>query len=277
MSDSNKNIKLSYYDENNLIDLFKNTIQIICKNNRLRNFTKNSMAKSVLYDENYVFNYIKEDGNIDILIDEDSTLNVAKKYIKHGKVTVLNFANPIYPGGGVKYGAIAQEESLCRSTNLYPCISQVEFYNGFYLYHKKLHNALYSNKIIFSPDIVILKSDEIVPSYLEENKWVKIDVITCSAPYYPKCYNISELTLSKVFIERITRIIEVANYNNAKVLILGAFGCGAFSNPPHIVAKAFSDAIKIIKPQQKIVFAITSSKYNDDNNLEIFKKHLELK
>ena len=34
------------------------------------------------------------------------------------EVLVLNFANPVNPGGGVRRGARAQEEDLCRTSSL---------------------------------------------------------------------------------------------------------------------------------------------------------------
>ncbi len=34
------------------------------------------------------------------------------------RVLVLNFANPVNPGGGVRRGARAQEEDLCRKSSL---------------------------------------------------------------------------------------------------------------------------------------------------------------
>ena len=42
--------------------------------------------------------------------------------------------------------------------------------------------------------------------------------------------------LDYVLVERVFR---VAAANGAEVLILGAFGCGAFCNPPAVVARAF--------------------------------------
>ena len=40
-------------------------------------------------------------------------------------------------------------------------------------------------------------------------------------------------------MKRITRIFQVAIANGTEILVLGAFGCGAFCNPPMIVARAF--------------------------------------
>ena len=43
---------------------------------------------------------------------------------------------------------------------------------------------------------------------------------------------------------KIKNIFEVATDNGVEVLILGAFGCGAFKNDPYIVAKAFKENIE---------------------------------
>ena len=55
-----------------------------------------------------------------ICINEDSfsvAIEVKKRHPTE-KVLVLNFANPIYPGGGVRKGKRAQEGNLCCKSSL---------------------------------------------------------------------------------------------------------------------------------------------------------------
>ncbi len=49
--------------------------------------------------------------------------------------------------------------------------------------------------------------------------------------------------LYHIFDSRIRNIPESAIEHEAEALVLGAFGCGAFHNPPEIVSKAFRNIL----------------------------------
>lgn len=50
-------------------------------------------------------------------------LSVARRLVAANRdVAALNIASAKNPGGGFEHGALAQEESLCRSSSLYHCI-----------------------------------------------------------------------------------------------------------------------------------------------------------
>ena len=55
--------------------------------------------------------------------------------------------------------------------------------------------------------------------------------------------------------QRIRFVLDVAEYNNVDTLILGAFGCGVFSQYPRDVATIFNEELKTHN-FNKICFAI---------------------
>ncbi len=96
-------------------------------------------------------------------------------------VCVLNFASATNPGGGVKNGSAAQEESLCRCSTLYPTLKTRVLWDSFYSYHRQAESVLYSDACIYTPDIIVFKTDTEEPEMMEEKDWFKTDVITCAA------------------------------------------------------------------------------------------------
>lgn len=67
------------------------------------------------------------------------------------------------------------------------------------------------------------------------------------------------------------RIYEIAAYEENKVLIVGAFGCGAFRNPPELVAEAFRKVSEEYRHSfETLEFAIYCSSY-ETNNYQAFR------
>ena len=101
-------------------------------------------------------------------------------------------------------------------------------------------------------------------------EWFDVDIITCAAPNIYVGWNekldISDEVLFKIHEKRLRKIIDVAVLNMADVIILGAFGCGAFGNPPLVVASAANKVLKDYRFAFKsIEFAIYCSKSKTDN------------
>ena len=249
-----------------LIECFRDTMQMACSHT-LRKITENAIQNQKLYMENFQAKYRKYNTvYAEVFLEQDTSFAAAKKHLKNGKVAVLNFANPVNPGDGVVNGAMAQEECLCRSSNLYSCISNENVFNGFYGYHRSLNNYIYSDRLIYTKNVTVFKNDDTIPQLMPQEEWFKADVITCSAPYVAERKYMNEKILKELFKAKIKNIFESAIDNDVDVLILGAFGCGAFKNPPDIVANAFYEVIvenDYDKSFREIVFAIKSSNDND--------------
>jgi uncharacterized protein (TIGR02452 family) len=58
------------------------------------------------------------------------------------------------------------------------------------------------------------------------------------------------------------------------VAILGAFGCGAFKNPPEVVVAAMQNVVREYKNLfETIEFAVYCG--SDDTNYQVFKRYLD--
>src|SRR5205085_8535036 len=91
-------------------------------------------------------------------VTNETTLHAAKRMLDSGseKVIALNFASATKPGGSFINGAMAQEESLAYSSGLYPAINQMK---EMYEHNKSLHSGLYSDYMVYSPDIPVFRND----------------------------------------------------------------------------------------------------------------------
>ena len=178
------------------------------------------------------------------------------------KICLLNFANPIKPGGGYLNGRDSQEQCLCRQTLLYPTIDGNDMYT---VNRKNGSRPEASDIMIFSPNVLVIR----------DNNYNKIDPfkinIISSAAVDNRSGNIKNS--SEIMKNRIRRIIMTAASENNDILILGAFGCGVFKNDPNETAKNFYDVLvdEGFKSHfEKIIFPI----YNNPRLYHIFKSIL---
>ena len=254
-----------------LIDIFNDTKKQYETNNQLIIKCKNSIQnQKVFLETNQIENINKHifEKEAQIIVSPKRTLEAASNY--KSNVCILNFASSFNPGGGVKHGSSAQEECICRCSTLYYCLDSKQGWDNFYIPHRNKLGGLHNDDIIYTPDVTVFKSDELFPQMMEENKWYNVNVITCAAPDLYSCEEQNEEVnldkLKQIHIERLRRILDVALYNKNEVVILGAFGCGAFGNPPEIVALAAKEVLAdYLYAFKTIEFAIYCNKDYTEN------------
>lgn len=265
--------------------VFNDTLDFIKSNELLSSLTESSVNNTHIYLTHPCNDNPSVEGEFyftNVFITKNKTIDAALRLHEDypaRKIAVLNFASATNPGGGVLKGASAQEESICRCTTLYPCLNKAECYRDFYIPHRNAKDPLHNDDIIYSPDVIICKTDDGNFSRLPDDEFVKIDVITCAAPNLREnpqndfnqegtnsAVNISDEDLYKLHLKRARAILNIAVANDVEILVLGAFGCGAFRNNPKIVAKAYKDALKGYWNRfQEIEFAIFCRQFDSDN------------
>ena len=274
---------------NKNIEIFQNTMYMCNNDEDLKKWIEYSREHQKILLEDYQFPNLpkKSDEPCKIIVSRERSLQAAQKYVNKGLSTaVLNFASATNPGGGVSRGSSAQEECLCRCSTLYKNIATESAVTQFYQPHKRAKNALYNNDCIYTPGVMVFKSDTNEPKVLDKKDWYSVDIITCAAPNLREnpggsimnpnkgevaVSNISDEKLKQIHIERGRRILTIARMHMCPVVILGAFGCGAFKNPPKIVAEAYKELVEEFKYYfDTIEFAVYCPSYND-TNYRVFK------
>jgi uncharacterized protein (TIGR02452 family) len=154
---------------------------------------------------------------------------------KYQRIGVLNFASAKHPGGGFLGGARAQEESLARSSGLYPSLLRCSSY---YSFNRQVKTCLYSDWMIFSPDCPILRTDS--------GDWLDapflVSIITSPAPNAGAIHANEPRNVQKIpatLRERTSKLLALAAYQGCDALVLGAWGCGVFKTDPQLVASIF--------------------------------------
>lgn len=214
-----------------------------------------------------------------VIISKRRSFEAAWHYAGY-ETCVLNFASATTPGGGVLWGSTAQEECLCRCSTLYANLNTSENWRGFYEPHRKQNNPLYNDDCIYTPDVVVFKTDTRTPQLLDPEDWAMANVITCAAPNLRRDKDgrervtVSDSELEKIHIQRMRRILSIAAARDNDVVILGAYGCGAFKNPPEIVARAMRKVVEEYRFHFQIIeFAVYCSS-RDEQNYITFNKVL---
>ena len=172
-----------------------------------------------------------------------------------GDVVLLNFASAKNAGGGFLNGAKAQEEDLCRSSGLYLCqLEQPDYYAA----NRAEKSMLYTDHILYSPRVPFFRvsGDGLL------NECFYPSVITAPAPnagVFLQREPHGAAALAAALQRRADYVLAVAKHQAQKNLVLGAWGCGVFRNPPEQVAAAFAQSLR--QPEfadcfERIVFAI---------------------
>jgi len=228
---------------------------------------------------------------------------------------VLNMANANTPGGGYKTGAAAQEENLFRRTALFLCLDESQS-PILAAAQQSINSTLYplaELEGIYSPEVLVLRGEEkdgypyIDPestatglpavSFLTVAAYNRPELIELHpGSVWPGTEKQTEHTgtmplealtpeMAVKTMRKIALILEMALRHGHNAVVLSAFGCGAFGNPPRHIAALFWAVLynylhqpsskPYVECFERVVFAIiddSNARRRSSGNFEPFKQ-----
>ena len=203
---------------------------------------------------------------------------------------LLNLADLYTPGGLVEYGSGAQEENLCRRSNL--VVSLYQFSEMRVRQYPSLNLDVSEDQYpmderyggIYSGCVGFFRGPESEGYPLLDDPY-GISVISVAAIAGPRIGKDCMMPREEenLTLDKIRTIFRIGMDNGHDSLVLSAFGCGAFANPPAHIAKLFHQVME--EPEFKnafrlIAFAIldgyrTGLRHNPEGNLLPFQKEFD--
>lgn len=224
----------------------------------------------------------------DIQVANQDCLAYAKSLLEQDSaddLCVLNMASAKNPGGGVYGGAGAQEEYLFRCSDYYRFLFQYADPASFdcekvYGIPHNLHHSYPLKRNfggVYSHGVTIFRDTEANGYALLETPW-KVNFVAVAANNIRRYMN-GRTTIPDKFIPStlslIRTILRIAYNNGQRRLVLGAFGCGAFANPPGHMAQLFKQVFEEPEFQglfREIHFAIIEDHNSHGRNVNAFKE-----
>ena len=224
----------------------------------------------------------------EVRVENDDCVLVAKRLIDEGyNPAMLNLADLYTPGGLVEYGSGAQEENLCRRSNLILSLYQFsqarirQYPDLGLVQHADQYPMDERNGGVYSGLVTFFRGPESDGSLLEEKPY-NIPVISVAALSGPRIGSDGMMLPqeTEITLEKMRTIFRIGMANFHDSLVLSAMGCGAFANPPAHIAKLFHQVIEedeFKNAFRLIDFAIldgyrTGLRHNPDGNLLPFQR-----
>lgn len=206
-----------------------------------------------------------------IEVTDETSLSAAARHTAAGlRTLVLNFASPTVAGGGFLAGERAQEEYHCRSSALFAC----QLGGPMYAFHLQQGNALHTDAMIYSPDVPVFRDDD---HRMLETPF-KVAFVSAAACDARDVAPLDQAKIPGAMSARIVKVLAVAQANGHDTLVLGAWGCGNFSNDPALIADLFRQALDgpFKGAFRQVTFAIVDTT-SDQRCLNQFRLALSLK
>ena len=158
---------------------------------------------------------------------------------------VLDMASMSVPGGGWRKASAAQEENLHRRTNLMHCLEDPYHVNP----DRKWDYPIPQFGGLYIPNVTVFRGSE-AKGYPFLDIPRKVSIVASAALKMPPTETdphtgeeVLDRKLARDTLRKIEAILAIAAEHQHTSLVLSAYGCGAYMNPPGHIARLFKAAI----------------------------------
>ncbi|MDR0412933.1 MAG: TIGR02452 family protein [Dysgonamonadaceae bacterium] len=237
-------------------EIFRQTVQLFRLNEYefngelIKLDTAATAKETYFYKKPRLLNPVRSSHETKFSVVEADCIEMAESLKNAGyNVCMLNMASRQNPGGGVLGGAGAQEENIFRRSNLFQSLYQFADYAEEYGVKRDTKHSYPLDRNtggIYSKRVFIVRGSEKNGYCFLQNPF-GLSIVSVPAINRPQLekspdgkYYIAE-ELVEPAKEKIRTILRIGGEFNHDCLVLSAFGCGAFQNPPHHVARLFKE------------------------------------
>jgi len=233
----------------------------------------NSIRNTVKYDDVRELDHPKpeyKEPAIVSVVYEDSADTAFFMQQRGLNPVAINMASNRTPGGGWRNGAMAQEESLFYRSLYYLSLEDPWELNE----NSKNYYPIPAYGAIYTPDVFFFRSKQLDGfQILPYDQCAFISFLAVAAIRNPQLksdgtYRPADYRRMK---EKVRGIFKIALKHGHDSIVLGAFGCGAFHNPPEQVADIICEIIKEYRYNFREI-AIAILDYGQSKNFPIFQK-----
>jgi len=213
-----------------------------------------------------------------VQVVEQDCLEAAAELVQEGyTVGVLNMASSTSPGGGVTHGAGAQEEYLHRTSNYALWAAKLrsrdlkEGYAGDEPpYPMPTPYSVYATK-----NVSVFRGSEAQGYCLQ--KPFSVTMLACAAINSPQLIeealeggsNHARLCSADVRLTqlKLAAVLSAAAQEGCDAVVLSAFGCGAFKNPPDNIAEIMQSVVSRFRFHFKTISIAVIRDHNSQQNI----------
>lgn len=219
-------------------------------------------------------------------VTERDTFEAAREY---ENPVVINFANRFKPGGGVEEGCPAQEEALCRRSNHMGGLWKIYKREQEQGYFPSMKGYFPDQGGVYCPHVTVFRENDLEGTFMDKPHETAIVAVAAydlrsgspdrETVGLPLTGDVPEMTNNTKFIdgtkEKIRNMLREMALKGHTHLVLGALGCGAFENPPQLIASLFREVFQEEEFRgrfESVDFAIYNPGYgNSQRNVDAFK------